>query len=75
MLFKDLETGDALTIRDLFQEWKEKAQEQPTEYPQTFAGELLNILQATVNGRNDLTILNKTPKQVDRMIQTLLTRI
>lgn len=71
MTLKDLYDNSLITIADLKQEWEELREEEPENHQDTFHGELLEILMATISGRNDLEIVGPTPRETGRLIARL----
>ncbi len=75
MRFIDLNDGHIYTLSDLQKEWETLRAEDPENHAVCFQIEMLEILMATVNGRNDLHIIGMTPRETDRMILCLKARL
>ena len=75
MRFVDLNDDSVITLSDLKKEWKTMHTEDPYNHAQDFKTELLEIMMATVNGRNDLEIVGPTPSGVSHIIENLRKRI
>lgn len=71
MTFKDIESGDIFTDKDLFMEWEDNHKTDPETYQETFSAYMINIIMATVNGRNDLDIVDMTAKEIDKVLNEL----
>ena len=71
MRFKDLNDGRPYTLTDLWKDWQCLRREEPENHAESFRIEMLEILMATVNGRNDLEINGMTPRETDRLISRL----
>ena len=70
MKFIDLNDDRVYTVADLKREWEALRAEDPENHAESFQIELLEILMATINGRNDLEIIGMTPREVsDYIIQ------
>lgn len=69
----DLNDGSMLTTADLKREWSELRPIDPENHAETFRTELLEILMATISGRNDLDIIGQTPSETGRLIARLRT--
>ena len=55
-------------LPDIYNAWKEFRSAEPYNHADTFGVELLEILMATINGRNDLEIVGMTPAETSRYI-------
>ena len=71
MRFKDLNDGRPYTLSDLRKDWLALRREEPENHAESFGIEMLEILMATVNGRNDLEIIGMTQRETDRLITRL----
>lgn len=73
MTFKDMSSWkeEVYTTTDLFKQWKVFKEEDPFNHAEVFKNEMFEILMATVNGRNDLIITDKTPEEISRLIEKL----
>lgn len=56
------------SLADLKHDWEQFRQEDPENHAENFKTEFLEILMATINGRNDLEIVGITPKEVSNYI-------
>ena len=68
MKFIDLNDDHVYTVADLKREWEALRAEEPENHAESFQIELLEILMATINGRNDLEIIGMTPQEVTNYI-------
>lgn len=75
MKFIDLNDGHLYTIADLENDWRELRSEDPESYAGSFKIEFLEILMATVNGRNDLEVIGMTNHEVSNYIVKLRSEI
>ncbi len=75
MRFKDTLSGDIYTLQTLYRDYLRFRNECPDEYPATFKAELLEIMLATVNGRNDLEVIGLPPAEIDRFILRLRKKL
>lgn len=71
----DLNDDRVYTIEDLKREWETFRKEEPWNHAEDFKTELFEILMATVNGRNDMEILDATPDEVEQYINNLREEI
>ena len=71
MTFRDIDNGDIFTDKDLFTEWTDNHETDPETYHETFSAYMINIIMATVNGRNDLDIVDMTAKEIDKVLNEL----
>ncbi len=71
----DLNDDRVYTIEDLKREWETFRKEEPWNHAEDFKTELFEILMATVNGRNDMEILDATPDEVEQYINNLRKEI
>ena len=75
MRFVDGNDGQVYTLHDIHRDWQAFHKEDPDNHAESFRIEMLEILMATINGRNDLKIVGLTPREVSKYITTLRTRI
>ena len=75
MRFIDLNDDQVYTIGELKKDWEVFRAEDPENHAPDFKMELLEILMATINGRNDLDIIGMTPKETSRFILRLREQI
>ena len=68
MKFIDLNDDHVYTVADLKREWEALRAEDSENHAESFQIELLEILMATINGRNDLEIIGMTPQEVTNYI-------
>ena len=68
MQFIDLNDDRVYTIADLKKDWQEFRAEDPENHADRFKIEFFEILMATINGRNDLEIIDLTPREVSNYI-------
>lgn len=71
MLFIDINNGERMSLRSLAIEYDTLKYEDPWNHEKNFKTELLNIIMATINGRNDLEIVGMTCAETSRYIQRL----
>ncbi len=75
MKFQDMDTDQIYGIKDLHKDWKTFKEEDPDNHCETFKAELLEIIMATINGRNDLQIIGMTGKEVSSIVMKLMKQI
>ena len=75
MKFIDLNDERVYNLQDLHRDWTQFRQEEPENHAESFQIELLEILMATINGRNDLEIIGMTPREVSNYIIRLRDRV
>ena len=75
MKFIDLNDDRVYTVADLKKDWEALRTEDPENHAESFQIELLEILMATINGRNDLEIIGMTPQEVSNYIIRLRDRV
>ena len=75
MKFIDLNDDRVYTVADLKREWEAQRAEDPENHAGSFQMEMLEILMATINGRNDLEIIGMTPQEVSNYIIRLRDRV
>ena len=75
MRFIDGNDGQVYTLPDLWRDWRAFREEDPDNHAASFKIETLEILMATINGRNDLEIIGLTPREVSNIIITLRTQL
>lgn len=68
MKFIDLNDDRVYTVADLKKDWEALWAEDPENHAESFQIEMLEILMATINGRNDLEIIGMTPREVSNYI-------
>ena len=68
MKFIDLNDDRVYTVAYLKKDWEALRAEDPENHAESFQIELLEILIATINGRNDLEIIGMTPREVSNYI-------
>ena len=68
MRFIDLNDDRVYTLTDLHRDWTQFRTEGPDNHAVNFKMEMLEILMATINGRNDLDIIGLTPRETSRLI-------
>ena len=71
----DLNDDRVYSVADLKREWEALRVEDPENHAEGFQIELLEILMATINGRNDLEIIGMTPREVSDYIIRLRDRV
>lgn len=75
MKFTDLNDGRTYTLSEIHKDWKALRAEDPENSAPNFKTELFEILMATINGRNDLTIAGPTHRETNRIINRLRTQL
>ena len=75
MKFIDLNDDRVYTVADLKKDWEALRAEDPENHAGSFQIEMLEILMATINGRNDLEIIGMTPQEVTNYIIRLRDRV
>lgn len=75
MRFIDGNDGRVYTLPDLWKDWQTFRKEDPDNHAASFRIEMLEILMATINGRNDLDIIGLTPREVSNIIIHLCERL
>ena len=75
MKFIDLNDERVYNLQDLHRDWTQFRQEEPENHAESFQMEMLEILMATINGRNDLEIIGMTPQEVTNYIIRLRDRV
>jgi hypothetical protein len=68
MKFIDLNDDRVYTVAYLKKDWEALRAEDPENHAESFQIELLEILMATINGRNDLEIIGMTSREVSNYI-------
>lgn len=66
MRIMDMNDGKTYTLPELKKEWNLFRSEEPWNHADNFKTELVEIILATVNGRNDMEIIDMTPAEVSR---------
>ena len=72
MYLVDTNDGKTFGLPDLHREWQELRKEDPVNHSDTFKKEFLDILDATLRGRNDLNIVGPTAPETYRLFTRLL---
>ena len=75
MQFIDMNDDRVYTTRDLFNDWQSFRAEEPENHAASFAAEMLEIIMATINGRNDLEIIGTTPREISGTIARLRVKV
>lgn len=75
MKFYDMLSETVITLEDLRDDYETLRNEDPESHAERFEIELFEILMATVNGRNDLEIIDMTPQEVTLFINWLREKI
>ena len=75
MKLQDTVTGREYSLPALHAEWLYLRAEDPWNHSIDFPTELLEILMATISGRNDLDIIGMTPKETGRYLYTLRKKL
>lgn len=71
MTFVDTYDGRVFSLLDIFNDWKVFKEEDPENHADTFRAEMLEIIMATINGRNDLEIKGLTASETERLVYSL----
>ncbi len=72
MCFKDTLCDCMLTLNDIHNDWFELYCEDPENVPASFLTYMYDVIEATVNGRNDLEFINMPPKTVRGIMRRLV---
>ena len=75
MKFIDLNDDREYTVADLHTDWVQFRKEDPENHAASFGIEMLEILMATINGRNDLEITGMTPREISNIIIRLRAQL
>ena len=75
MMFCDLDSEHTYTLSEIYSEWKELKTEDPWNHSKHFMIEMFELLMATINGRNNLEIVGMMPREVNRLIIRIRTRL
>lgn len=75
MTFLDLNDHRNYSLSDLKRDWITLINEEPYNHAPRFKSELLEILMATINGRNDLEITGPTSREISKYIIRLRTEV
>ena len=75
MRFIDLNDNQTYTLQDLHRDWTHFRAEDPDNHAESFQIEMLEILMATINGRNDLEITGLTPREISNYIIRLRSQL
>lgn len=71
MTLKNLYDDSIVTIKDLFDGWKENRKTDPENYSKYFVRYMIVIIMDTINGRNDYNIIDLTPTEIERLLKML----
>ena len=71
----DLNDGTVITEAMLKQEWKTGRENDLENTPRCFEAYLLEVILATINGRNDLDIIGVTPRETMEYIEAIREKI
>ena len=71
----DKNDNHSYSLADLKKEWETLRVQEPENHSESFQIELLEILMATVNDRNDLEIEGFTHREVSAIIVAIRTQI
>lgn len=72
MRFVDMNDDRIYSVADLWKDWQAFREEDPENHAETFTAELLEIILATINGRNDLEIIGATPREISNFAEALM---
>ena len=75
MRFIDLNDDRVYTLSDLHTDWRTFRAEDPENHAESFRIEFFEILMATINGRNDLEILDLTHREISNIILRLRAQL
>ena len=75
MKFIDLCDDRVYTPADLKRDWAQFREEDPDNHAASFRIEFFEILMATINGRNDLEIIDLTPQETSNLILRLRAQL
>ena len=75
MKFIDLNDERVYNLQDLHRDWAQFRQEDPENHAESFQLDMLEILMATSNGRDDPEIIGMTPQEVTNYIIRLWDRV
>ena len=73
--FVDLNDGTVITESMLYAEWEIGRETDTETYSESFSKYLLEIILATINGRNDLEIVGTTPQETNEYMDALREKI
>ena len=71
----DLNDDRVYTPADLKRGWTQFREEDPVNHAASFRIEFFEILMATINGRNDLEIIDLTPRETSNIIHRLRAQL
>lgn len=71
MKFYDYDDNRLVGLPEIRQDWKAHRDEDPENYSPTFKGDILEIILATINYRNNLEIVGLTNKEIDNIIRRI----
>ena len=71
----DLNDDRVYTPADLKRDWTQFREEDPDNHAASFRIEFFEILMATINGRNDLEIIDLTPRETSNIILRLRAQL
>ena len=71
MKLVDMNDGRAYSTADLKRDWTTFRKEEPENHAADFRTEFLEIIMATINGRNDLEIVGPTPRELSAVVDRL----
>lgn len=71
MRFIDNYSDMEYSIKDLFNDYKTFKLEEPYNHCENFKTELLEIMLASINGRNDFDIIGLTSNEIEKIILKL----
>ena len=74
MKLYDIEDGKVYGLQELRDDWRTFRKEEPWNHAGSFPVELLEILMATVNGRNNCEVFGLTSAELDRFIRRIRQR-
>ena len=71
MILHDMYLDCDYNLKTIKSDYEEFRKIEPWNHADTFRTELLEIIMATINGRNDLDLVGPTPAEVCRIIDKL----
>lgn len=75
MQFIDLNDDRVYSLQDLHRDWTQFRKEDPENHAPDFKTELFEILMATINGRNDLEILELKHREISSLTLRLRAQL
>lgn len=75
MRLYDMDTEAVYTLPELYNDWQDFRKEEPWNHAEDFKTEIFEVLMATVNGRNNLEIVDLVPKEISRLIRRIRKEI